>query len=444
MSARNRPSHWHWIFQKGTNYADGPAFVTRNVPLSPGTSFAYEFQVPDQAATQYCDGLRGPLVVYDPKDPAAHLYGTDSNSRNPLSSLSPQSPKQAPNAFNTTFINGLGHYAGGHQPLTDLAVMTNRFRLVSISCDPNWIFSIDGYSMTIIEVDGVNHQPLIVDSLQIFGGPPSFFIAKGPNQNVSNYWIRAQPTLAGTNQGFVNATNSAVLHYVCARIEDPTTTKSTSQKPLVETALHPLVPAPTPGPHTPGAADVNLLLQIGLDFTTFKWSLNNSTFVPPTMPVLLQILSGAQLAQDLLPSVSMYSLPPNKVIEISIPGGSPGAPHPFHLHGHTFHVIRSAGNSTYNFKNPVIRDVVSTGPDTTDLTTFRYSSGSPSSAGTEAMLCRFVTDNAGPWFLHYHIDWHLDACLSIVLAEDIPAVSKVKAPPAWEKLCPLYKASAMN
>lgn len=50
------------------------------------------------------------------------------------------------------------------------------------------------------------------------------------------------------------------------------------------------------------------------------------TFVPPTAPVLLQVLSGAQAAQDLLPSGSVYTLPPNKVIEISIPGGAPGAP----------------------------------------------------------------------------------------------------------------------
>ena len=27
--------------------------------------------------TQYCDGLRGPLVIYDPHDPFAHLYDVD-------------------------------------------------------------------------------------------------------------------------------------------------------------------------------------------------------------------------------------------------------------------------------------------------------------------------------------------------------------------------------
>jgi len=45
-----------------------------------------------------------------------------------------------------------------------------RFRLISISCDPNFLFSIDGHQMTVIEVEGTNVQPLLVDSIQIFVG----------------------------------------------------------------------------------------------------------------------------------------------------------------------------------------------------------------------------------------------------------------------------------
>ena len=45
-----------------------------------------------------------------------------------------------------------------------------RFRLVSISCDPSFLFSIDSHQMTVIEVDGNNVQPLLIDSLEIFTG----------------------------------------------------------------------------------------------------------------------------------------------------------------------------------------------------------------------------------------------------------------------------------
>lgn len=32
-------------------------------------------------STQYCDGLRGAFVVYDPNDPNAHLYDVDDGTR---------------------------------------------------------------------------------------------------------------------------------------------------------------------------------------------------------------------------------------------------------------------------------------------------------------------------------------------------------------------------
>jgi iron transport multicopper oxidase len=50
-----------------------------------------------------------------------------------------------------TLINGKGRYAGG--PTSPLAVINvikgikYRFRLVAISCDPNYTFSIDGHTM---------------------------------------------------------------------------------------------------------------------------------------------------------------------------------------------------------------------------------------------------------------------------------------------------------
>ncbi|KAJ6475006.1 laccase 2 precursor [Mycena vulgaris] len=429
--------HWHGFFQAGTNYDDGPAFVTQ-CPITPQHSFLYDFKVPQASqgtywyhshlSTQYCDGLRGPMVVYDPDDPQGYRYeSTIITLADWYHFTAPQAPLIP--VFNSTLINGLGRYLGG--PLSPLAVISvvhgkrYRFRLISISCDPNWIFSIDGHQMTIIEVDGVNHQPLTVDSIQIFAGQRYSFVLNA-NKQIGSYWVRAQPTLAGSNQGFVNATNSAILRYATAPKRDPTT-NSTITQPLLETSLHPLVHTPVPGAPHPGGADVVLNLQITFNATDARFEINNASFIPPTAPVLLQILSGVHTAQQLLPAGSVYELPPNKVIEVSIPGGSPGAPHPFHLHGHNFHVIRSAGNSTYNFVNPVIRDVVSTGPAATDLTTFR-----------------FVTDNAGPWLLHCHIDWHLDIGLAIVFAENIPAIEHEDPPPAWDQLCPIYDASAKN
>ncbi|KAG6875491.1 hypothetical protein C0992_003629, partial [Termitomyces sp. T32_za158] len=254
---------------------------------------------------------------------------------------------------NATLINGKGRYVGG--PSSPLAVISvtkgrrYRFRLVSMSCDPNYVFSIDGHTMTIIEVDGVNVQPLTVDSIQIFAGQRYSFVMNA-DQSIDNYWIRALPNVDDAN--FDGGVNSAILRYKHAPQQDPkNTTQTPSYNPLLETDLHPLDEPDAPGVPTPGAADVDLNLAIAFAPAKFQFTINGAQFTPPTVPVLLQILSGAKTAQDLFPPGSVFTLPRNKVVEISIPGGIPGAPvgvhslpsdetslnllsqHPFHLHG---------------------------------------------------------------------------------------------------------------
>ncbi|KAH8994288.1 laccase [Lactarius akahatsu] len=430
--------HWHGMFQRGSNYADGGAFVNQ-CPIIPDNSFTYQFKTDKQAGTywyhshfraQYCDGLRGPLVIYDRDDPHASLYDVDNEDTiitladwyHYVSLQAPAIPRP-----NSTLINGKGRYPGG--PSVPLAVVNvvrekrYRLRLVSISCDPAFTFSIDGHQLTIIEVDGENTKPLVVDSLQIFAGE---FVDQRPrkthrrtdfqlnaNQPIDNYWIRAVPNV-GASQDFTGLTNLAILRYLGAPLidpSDPTTDIPPSVLPLKETDLH-------PGNPVPGGADININLNVSL--ANGKFLVDGVAFESPDVPVLLQILSGVP-PSELLPKGSIRLLGGNKSVEVSIPAGALGAPHPIHLHGHAFHVVRSAGNSTYNFDSPVVRDVVSMGNDGDNVT------------------IRFFTDNPGPWFLHCHIDWHLEKGFAVVFAEDVPDVSTTVHPSQqWDELCPKY------
>ena len=52
---------------------------------------------------------------------------------------------------------------------------------------------------------------------------------------------------------------------------------------------------------------------------------------------------------------------------------------------------------------------------------------------------RFTTDNPGPWFLHCHIDWHLEAGMAVVMAEDVPDIPKDVVPSS--KPISFYNAS---
>ena len=200
-----------------------------------------------------------------------------------------------------------------------------------MSCEPSFTFSIDGHNLTIIEADGENTNPLLVDSLQIYAGQ-RYSVVFEANQPVGNYWLRANPDSRGL-PGFDGQRNLAILRYAGAAIADPTTTQTPNVRPLVETDLSPLTNPAAPGNPVVGGADVVLSMNITFNSTAFTFGLNDVVFQPPTVPVLLQILSGATSAQDLLPAGSIYSLPPNKVIEINIPGvaASVGGPVSAHL-----------------------------------------------------------------------------------------------------------------
>jgi iron transport multicopper oxidase len=144
------------------------------------------------------------------------------------------------------------------------------------------------------------------------------------NQAVDNYWIRANPS-AGT-AGFDGGLNSAILRYVGAADQDPTTLQQPNNNPLLETNLHPLTDPAAPGTPEPGSADVNINIAVAFDFNTLQFQVNGAPFIEPSVPVLLQILSGATAAQDMLPPGSVYELPLNSVVELTLPGGSTASP----------------------------------------------------------------------------------------------------------------------
>lgn len=224
------------------------------------------------------------------------------------------------------------------------------------------------------------------------------------NQPVDNYWIRALPSAGNRNISttFENGVNSAILRYKGASIAEPTSAQPKVMKTLREKDLHPLTNPFPPGNPTLDGADVTFNLSLSFDVEAFRFSINNNSFIPPTVPVLLQILSGTHNAHDLLPKGGVLTVERDKVVQINMPSGLIGGPHPFHLHGvcmlqflscqgrraeyiaqHTFSVVKSA-DEEFNFLNPIQRDVVVLGENEDDF-----------------VAIRFRTDNPGPWILHW-------------------------------------------
>ena len=53
-----------------------------------------------------------------------------------------------------------------------------RFRLVSLSCDPNYVFSIDDHDLTVIEADGIETNPVAINAIQIFAAQRYSFVVR--------------------------------------------------------------------------------------------------------------------------------------------------------------------------------------------------------------------------------------------------------------------------
>ncbi|KAI3607117.1 laccase [Moniliophthora roreri] len=407
--------HWHGFFQAHTNWADGPAFVNQ-CPIPHGTSFLYEFPVREQAgtfwyhshlSTQYCDGLRGPIVIYDPDDPFKDMYDVDDEST--VITLADWYHDKAKTLVSptpdSTLINGLGRWKKG-----------------------------DATELAVIQVQQGKRSTLLLHCMvvpQKFQTIVSLFLHQlEANQPVGNYWIHADPSFG--DGGFNDGINSAILRYVGAPEIEPPKNFVAAKKPdnmLNEADLHPIAREKPGAPGQPFRGGVDYALNLHLSTSSDHFAINDVEYVSPPLPVLLQVLSGAQKPGNLLPAGSVYELPANSSIEISITGGGvKGFEHPMHLHGHAFDVVRVAGSDTYNYENPVRRDVVNSGK------------------GGDNVTFRFFTDNPGPWFLHCHIDWHLEVGLAVVFAEGSDDWTEWvdTVPPAWDELCPAYDALPEN
>ncbi|KAG8736676.1 laccase, multicopper oxidase, benzenediol:oxygen oxidorectuctase [Ceratobasidium sp. 414] len=494
---RSTTIHWHGLFQSHTAQLDGPAFVTQ-CPIAPQDSYTYTIPLNDQTGTywyhshlsaQYVDGLRGPLVIYDPQDPYLKQYDVDDETTvltladwyHTASEAIMATGLVAATIPNSGTINGKGRYdplniTASPDTLYTLKVQRGkryRLRIINASAIASFRFGIQGHKMTVIEADGIMTKPIEVDQFDILAGqrysvivkadqtPDTYWInapitnvlntnvqalfvyedvkpwrpPKGPywtwaiSQNVVNYWKHTHGHHGGGHKGhkrrMIGASRGASglgsRHELEARhASEPELEKRVDATALALVVLDEKKLVPLENPGAPGGskpADVVVPLNFGLNFSNGRWMINNISYVSPDVPTLLQILASGG-AGNFTDSEHTVKLPRNKIVEFYIFGSALGIVHPMHFHGHAFDVVQF-GNDPPNYVNPPRRDVVGV-----------------SDAGVRI---RFKTDNPGPWFLHCHIDWHLEEGLAMVFAEapsDIPKL--VKPDPAWYKLCENY------
>ncbi|KAK7464894.1 hypothetical protein VKT23_006103 [Stygiomarasmius scandens] len=429
------------IFFNGENlYNEGTPFVT-NCPVGPNTTYTYEVPLGNQTGTywyhsqlsvQYLDGLRGPLIIYDPEDPLADLYDVDDESTIiQVGDWWHNSSIPLLQSFNDTgiipvsdsgTINGVGRFNGGPEvPFPVINVEPGkryRFRIINQSVRSVFTVGFDNHNMTVIAADGQETEPHVVDSIEMLAGQ-RYDVVVTADQPIANYWLNA-PYVGGaaTRNPNQNATlNRAIVRYAGApdaEPEGPFTAPSVDGA-LLESDLRPLVPMAAPEPtHN---------LSFTLEVTDGKaiWHINGVQYIPPKEPTLLQVLEGASNETDFDENENTFVFPPGSVVQVDFPPSDDDDAHPFHLHGMNFFVVKSNTSEAINTENPIRRDTVAAGQ-----------------AGTTV---RFILDQPGPFFFHCHIFWHMQAGLGSVMLNDPEGTRAVVKPtPEWEALCPAYNA----
>ncbi|XP_059153746.1 uncharacterized protein LOC131939461 [Physella acuta] len=446
---------------------------------TPGTHFWHA-----HSGLQRADGVFGHLIIrqtpsrelhngfYDLDLPEHAILVTDWWQLDSPPSFARHHHSNGTNKPTTVLINGKGRLESPSGPITKTPLEVfrvtpgkrYRFRVASngiLNCPLT--VSVDGHVLEVIASDGQPVKPVAVKAFVIFAGERYDFVLTA-NQSVGQYLLRVQGQL-DCGPAFNNATQTAIVIYDGA--ED---NKTVANPPPVEgKLLNPVNSGPTnttilvselrsmrdDDVALTRAPDVTFVLAMDFkaidnprfhnpvyyntrDFPQGKRQLqtpqiNDISNMLPPVPALPQY---SQVPQDMLCSevtkgkncsveycecLHLLKVQLGQVVEMFLidQGHIWNASHPTHLHGHGFRVLAmdrldasiyakyvmdldKAGNITRNLRQAPIKDTVTI----------------PDGGYT---LVRFVADNPGMWFLHCHIEYHVEIGMGVLIQVGEPS-----------------------
>ncbi|ROW05770.1 hypothetical protein VMCG_05264 [Cytospora schulzeri] len=496
--------HFHGIDQRNTTWMDGVASVSQcGVP--PGGSWTYEFVVEGQrgtfwyhshAAMQYTDGLYGPIVVHDPGEEVPptdggrvvflganyHSYAGELADMY-LAPSSPWDPKLAgveplcdnfvmngqgvadcgivSTTYNSsTTYKGEPACTGGQMYTTTIKPGTTlRLRLINHSSYLSYWFSIDSHNLTIVEIDGIEIEPITSRGVHVNIGQ-RYSVIVNATGGVGDYYMRQ--TLERDCFLPYSTYNSSGLEAIgyqakgILRYERPEGVDDGQDEVRVGTGAE-VKTIGTEGDTTNpwGCGDMPFDMPVPkrreeaykmsqddpshiVDYQFRQVGEINRIFINKTSwspynsdAVLWQAMDQNFTAGDDGGLYHNWGFRLDQQV-LLVPDGSGAVQvainsldameHPFHMHGHSVQVVgwgpgrfdpssssttvnnnnnnttTTAAATTWNLANPLRRD------------TFTVPAQSH-------VVIRFLADNPGVWVLHCHVAWHLEAGMLVSFIE---------------------------
>ncbi|GAV50885.1 hypothetical protein ZYGR_0AD00680 [Zygosaccharomyces rouxii] len=462
--------HCHGLLMKDQAFNDGSSWINQ-CPIPAAGSYEYRIKLDDDQygtywyhshyATQYADGVFGPLVIHSKKEYEDLDFSYDKelvvmvNDYYHDTSYSYMSTYMGSGNENTEpvpdngLIQGQNHFEYvDSQYLVPHGAEKKRFAHevphTVLDLDPNSIyrvrvinagfflpfeFGLEGHMLKVVEADGTLVEPIQVESLTLSVAQRYSFVLlpQDPDFNKKNYWMHAhfnQFCTKEENPNF-NMDVKAIVNYndnsnsvektswtynggdVLCRDFDQSKLKTLNKK----------VPSAHSDSNLPDVrVDIDILWMIGA-YQMARGYLNDKTYLPlqngSTM-YQLGFAPGANTVKDwndnqlLTFSDNQYMINLNQrgqVVDLVINNYDDGA-HPFHLHGHKFWVL-AIGDSGY-FQDEYYDTNDDEQAMNFDNPIFRDTVNIP---GFGWAVIRFVVDNPGVWPFHCHIGWHMEAGL---------------------------------
>ncbi|KAG6365851.1 hypothetical protein INS49_000027 [Diaporthe citri] len=466
--------HFHGVDQRGTPWMDGVAGVTQCGIPARGGSWTYEFTVAGQrgtfwyhahAAVQYTDGLYGPIVVRDPEGemvPATdaerivflgenyHTYAGELAGHY-LAPSSPWEPAEAgveplsdnllingqntfdcsvaSTTFNSTFRQKNAPECTGGQVYTTSVRpgTTMRLRLINHSSYLSYWFSIDRHPLTIVEIDGVEVEPIVSQGVHVNIGQ-RYSVVITATEKVGDYTIRSAlekecflPYSTYISSGLES------IGYQAKGILRGGRSRDEKSVELRRHAIRYAKPVRQKEAHELREGDPTHIVdfqfrQVGEINRIF---LNKTSWSPYQDDATLWQVAANERDNDFTTDAGgVYHNWGFRLDQqvLLVPDGSGAAQvainsldameHPFHMHGHSVQVVgwgpgrydpsssspSSSTTTTWNLANPLRRD------------TFTVPAESH-------VVIRFRADNPGIWVMHCHVAWHLEAGMLVSFLE---------------------------
>jgi iron transport multicopper oxidase len=180
----------------------------------------------------------------------------------------------------------------------------------------------------------------------------------------------------------------------------------------------------------------------------FRAGFNNVTYLLQKVPSLFTAMTvGAAAENPVVYGVNgnAFVVKGGQLVEIVINNYDTGG-HPIHLHGHAPQLVARApgvytppspeGQRQYSgHANPQANAMGYDG-DTSKMPRIPMRRDTWIVAAAGYTVLRFIADNPGVWFLHCHMEWHLEAGLAAMIIEDPLSLQRnQKIPDAWKTQC---------